>query len=98
MVETSERTPVLPPQPTRALRLAERTLPAAVPREHARRWLRIMALVILWGIVVRAGQFLSRQSFRADEAALLLNIVEKRTGELFTTHLSYAQAAPPLFL
>ena len=50
------------------------------------------------GVCFRLAQFFSNQSFRADEVALLLNIVGKTTRQLFTAHLEHGQAAPPLFL
>ena len=43
------------------------------PWMKARRfWLTLTVLAILLGTIFRAGQYLSRQSIRADEAGLLL--------------------------
>ena len=65
---------------------------------RGRVWMAMTVIAIAVGACFRVGQFFSNQSFRADEVALLLNIVGKTTRQLFTAHLEHGQAAPPLFL
>ena len=63
-----------------------------------RPWMAATVFALAAGALFRLGQFFSNQSFRADEVALLLNVVGKTTRQLFTAHLEHGQAAPPLFL
>jgi len=72
--------------------------PAPGVGRRDRLWVVLTLAAIAAGVVFRLGQFFSRQSFRADEVALLLNVVGKTTRHLFTAHLEHGQAAPPLFL
>lgn len=72
--------------------------PAPDVGRRGRLWVALTLAAIAAGVVFRLGQFFSRQSFRADEVALLLNVVGKTTRQLFTAHLEHGQAAPPLFL
>ncbi len=64
-------------------------------QEHLFRTIAIVGIV--FGILVRLVQYLSRRSLWEDEANLALNIVNRSYLELLKP-LDYNQAAPPLFL
>jgi hypothetical protein len=72
------------------------TLPerAAMRRMTANRWL---AATVLLGIGLRAYHYLRQPSVWHDEAALLVNVIEKGFRDLLGP-LIYSEASPPLFL
>src|SRR5436190_24369182 len=57
----------------------------------------LFLLVIVAGIALRAFHFARDPSMWHDEAALVLNVLQKSFGELLGP-LRFAEAAPPLFL
>ena len=63
-----------------------------------RRWLVVTVALVAFGAVLRVAQYASRQSFWADEAALLFNLTDKSTRQLVAGPLDHGQAAPPGFL
>jgi hypothetical protein len=65
-----------------------------VQRTKANRWL---AGIVLVGIGLRAYHYLRQPSVWHDEAALLVNVLEKDFGDLLGP-LIYSEASPPLFL
>jgi hypothetical protein len=62
-----------------------------------RTWLRVLLLVVLLGLGLRAYHYLRDPSMWHDEAAAVVNVLEKSFGELLGP-LYWAEAAPPLFL
>ncbi len=56
-----------------------------------------LALILIFGIIIRFNIYFYNNSFWNDEAALALNLLEKSYIEFFQP-LEYYQAAPPLFL
>src|SRR5690242_2727085 len=58
---------------------------------------RLLFLLVAAGISIRAIHFFRDPSVWHDEAALVLNVLQKGYGELLGP-LRFAEAAPPLFL
>src|SRR6478609_6762568 len=58
---------------------------------------RFLIFVAAAGVGLRAFHFVRDPSMWHDEAALVLNVLQKRFGELLGP-LRFAEAAPPLFL
>jgi hypothetical protein len=60
-------------------------------------WGRVLLLVVLLGLGMRAYHYLRDPAMWHDEAAAVVNVLEKNWGELLGP-LYWAEAAPPLFL
>src|SRR5207245_9626243 len=65
------------------------------PDSLRRRFLLLLVIVV--AIAVRTFHFARDPSMWHDEAALVLNVLQKSFGELLGP-LRFAEAAPPLFL
>lgn len=69
-----------------------------LPTYPLSRWLEICSLLgLVIGVVMRLGLYFSNRSLWFDEAALVLNLMERGYLDLLNA-LTYNQAAPPLFL
>jgi hypothetical protein len=73
------------------------TARTAAPDTHTRTCFRLVLLSIGIGVVLRVVQYLHHTSYWNDEAALVLNILQRDYRDLLRP-LDFAQAAPPLFL
>src|SRR5687768_301875 len=63
--------------------------------------IRLIWIAVAAGTILRLAQYLSRQSFWGDEAALLLNLRHRSWAEVLFQRLDFTpstQAAPPAFL
>jgi hypothetical protein len=69
----------------------------AAPRAWLQRLLSPTALAVAAGLALRLYQYLRNPSMWHDEAALVLNVLDKGFTELLGP-LRFAEAAPPLFL
>lgn len=63
----------------------------------SRTWLRVLLAVVLLGSALRAYHYVRNPSMWHDEAAAVVNVLDKSFGELLGP-LYWAEAAPPLFL
>ena len=88
-----------PPALAASLSAAPRRRWAALASEPWSRMLcgRLVLVLVGLGIICRLAQYLAGISYWHDEAALVLNILDKSARELLGP-LDYVQTAPPLFL
>ena len=62
-----------------------------------RACLRFILIFVLLGAIGRIKQYVARPSYWNDEAAVVINIIQRDSRHLLD-RLDYAQAAPPAFL